>query len=73
QTFSLKDSALYLYTDGVSEGKLPNKKEIGIEGLTALILQTTKLEKSERLNKIISVFDKKSSLHDDITMMIIEG
>ncbi len=73
QTFSLKDSALYLYTDGVSEGKLPDNSEIGISGLTALIAKVSKLEKTERINKIVSVFDKKTALHDDITMMIIEG
>lgn len=73
QTFSLTDSALYLYTDGVSEGKLPNKKEIGIEGLKTLISKVSTLEKSQRLKKIVSIFNNESVLHDDITLMIIEG
>ncbi|MFV1984181.1 MAG: HDOD domain-containing protein [Thiohalomonadales bacterium] len=73
QTFSLKDSTLYLYTDGVSEGKLSNNQEIGINGLQKLISKVVTLEKSERLKKIVSVFENKSALHDDITLLIIEG
>ncbi len=73
QTFSLTDSALYLYTDGVSEGKLPNNKEMGIKGLITLISKVSTLEKSKRIKKIVSVFNKQSMLHDDITLMIIEG
>jgi serine phosphatase RsbU (regulator of sigma subunit) len=73
QTFSLENSALYLYTDGVSEGKLADNSEIGISGLTTLITKVSKLEKNDRLNKIISVFKKDTALHDDITLMIIEG
>jgi len=73
KTYSLKDSSLYLYTDGVSEGKLSNNKEIGIPGLQRLISTVSKLEKSERIKKIISVFNNKTALHDDITLMIIEG
>ena len=73
QTFSLKDSALYLYTDGASEGKLSNNKELGISGLKQLISKVSSLDKSERIKKITSVFNNKTKLHDDITLMIIEG
>jgi len=73
KTYSLKDSVLYLYTDGVSEGKLSNNKEIGINGLQQFIKKIALLEKTKRLQKIISLFENKKSLHDDITMMIIEG
>ncbi len=73
QTFSLKHSSLYLYTDGVSEGKLSNNQEIGIDGLKKLISKVAPLEKSERIKKIVSLFNTGSALHDDITLMVIEG
>lgn len=73
QRYSLKDSVLYLYTDGLSEGKLANGQEIGIPGLQKLISNVATLEKSERIKKIVSVFDRETRLHDDITLMIIEG
>jgi len=73
QTFSLKNSCLYLYTDGVTEGKLSNNQEIGITGLQKLILKVRHIEKNERINKIVSIFNRDAALHDDITMMIIEN
>lgn len=73
QTFSVKDSSLYLYTDGVSEGKLANNQEIGIDGLKKLIIKISPLEKNERIKNIVSLFNNESALHDDLTMMIIEG
>ncbi|GMR16935.1 MAG: hypothetical protein BMS9Abin31_1335 [Gammaproteobacteria bacterium] len=74
RTFSLKNSALYLYTDGVSEGKLANGTELGIKGLLQLIHKVFNVDKKTQLNKIVSLLEKsKQTIHDDITLVIIQG
>jgi len=69
----LDKDALYLYTDGVTEAQIDGEM-LGEHGLQALITRHQDKPVAKRLNAIINSLQKDElSLHDDVTMMIIEG
>jgi len=70
---NLDQDSLYLYTDGVTEAYLDGEM-LGEHGLQTLIAQHQGKPISERLKDIInSLQQDEQSLHDDVTMMIIEA
>ncbi|VAX09589.1 Serine phosphatase RsbU, regulator of sigma subunit [hydrothermal vent metagenome] len=66
---------LYLFSDGATEGYLQEGGEmLGLEGLQKLIASTHKLAPKAQLHAIVEKFSTASTtLHDDITIMLIEG
>ena len=70
QSFSLADSSLYLYTDGVTEARLPSGEQLGIEGLRALILRHAEAAPGRRLREIAAALG--SGVSDDLTLLVIE-
>ena len=66
---------LYLFSDGATEGYLQEGGEmLGLSGLLKLIMSMHKLAPKDQLRAIVEKFsDASATLHDDITMMLIEG
>lgn len=72
--FSLGKSCLYLYSDGVTEGRLADGSEMGMEGLIRCLKGVNKLPAAERLNAVVENFQyEASSLRDDVTLLLIKG
>ena len=71
-TFNLGDRKLYLYSDGVTEGKLSNGEELELKGLLALIRKVQTQPVDKQLLEITSLFTAQDTrLRDDITLVII--
>ncbi len=66
---------LYLFSDGATEGYLEEGGEmLGLSGLLKLIMSLHKLAPKDQLQAIVEKFSAASAtLHDDITIMLIEG
>ncbi len=66
---------LYLFSDGATEGYLQEGGEmLGLQGLQTLIMSMQKLAPKDQLHAIVEKFSTASTtLHDDITIMLIEG
>ncbi|NQV55595.1 MAG: SpoIIE family protein phosphatase, partial [Rhodospirillales bacterium] len=69
---SLAGGALYLFTDGVTEGKRGDGSMLGADGVEAILEDTAALDLRSRLERIVDVFDTKD-LHDDITIVGIDS
>ena len=70
-----EQDCLYLFSDGATEGYLDDSGEmLGLQGLLKLILSLHELPPRQQLNAIVGKFRAASAtLHDDITIMLIEG
>ena len=70
-----ENDCLYLFSDGATEGYLQEGAEmLGLEGLQQLIMSLHELAPKEQLQTIVEKFSAASAtLHDDITIMLIEG
>jgi len=66
---------MYLFSDGATEGYLQEGGEmLGLPGLLKLIMSMHNLAPKDQLQAIIEKFSAASAtLHDDITIMLIEG
>ena len=72
-SFNLNKGCLYLYSDGVIEGRLDNGTELGLKGLLTQFLSLRKKPVKQRLDEIVYLLAQSGeSLHDDITLLAIE-
>lgn len=74
----LKDGALYIYTDGLSECWTGQQQPLEEDGVKALIRKHAAIPLHERLNVIVhdaTQWKMKTDgcLNDDITLLVIEG
>jgi sigma-B regulation protein RsbU (phosphoserine phosphatase) len=70
---NLNDGCLYLFTDGVTESRRPDGRVLGVDGLIDLIKKHSGKTPCVRVEGIINdLFTPGPSLHDDITMMVIQ-
>lgn len=67
---ALGGGALYLYTDGATEGRLPDGRVAGAEGVRALIEQHAALPGAARLEALAAHYG--DDLRDDLTWLLIE-
>ncbi|GMR08659.1 MAG: hypothetical protein BMS9Abin26_1666 [Gammaproteobacteria bacterium] len=71
---NLGDGSLYLYTDGLTEIRLPDNSELEVSGIKSIIDEICDLPAVERLEGIIRrVLSTGPVIHDDITLMLIES
>ncbi|MCW9024050.1 MAG: HDOD domain-containing protein [Gammaproteobacteria bacterium] len=71
---TLTNNCLYLFSDGATEGVLDGKEMLGLKGVLQLIISHRDKAPRERLQAIVQQFQTASNkLHDDITMVLIEG
>ena len=70
---SLRDGALYLFTDGLTEATDSEGRSVGVRGVQQLIEQHAGLEKQARLQAIAAAITTISPRqHDDITMLLLD-
>lgn len=66
----LGGGALYLYTDGATEGRLPDGEVAGSEGVRRLIEQHRELPAAARLEALAAHYGDE--LRDDLTWLVVE-
>ena len=70
---TLNGGCLYVFSDGVTEGRLTNGSMLGIQGLVKLLAALNKKPAQQRLQVITDYFEGSTSpLHDDMTLLIVE-
>ena len=69
----LDGGALYVFTDGVTEGTLEDGSPLGVDGMKALIEENGSLPADERLRAVVGpLLREEGSLHDDVTILVID-
>lgn len=75
QVLHLDGGALYIFTDGVTEGYVTGKEELGVDGLKAMITEALRegLPPEQRLDRVASCLTVSGEpLRDDVTIMVID-
>ena len=63
---------LFIYTDGVTEGRTLGGQMLGLPGLQALLDQHAALAPAEQLARVAAALVRPGMrLHDDLTMLVI--
>ena len=71
-TINIKDKTFVVYTDGVTEGYLPNGEEFGAEGVENIVKEMKTITPKDLVEKITSTLNWGiPKLRDDITCMAI--
>ena len=74
ETVTLGGGSFYVFTDGVTEGKLPNGVPLGAAGVKRSLAENASLPLDERLKAICRMLDRDDgALHDDITVLGIDA
>jgi len=72
QALNLGGGALYIFTDGVTEGILEDGSRLGTEGFQDIIQERADLPLHERLDAVVSILnDTGRKRHDDITLLAV--
>lgn len=70
---NLQGGSLYMFSDGVTEGRIASGEMLGLRGFMKMILALKKLAPNKQLNTIVSQFQKSSEpLRDDITILLLK-
>ena len=70
---TLGSGAFYVFTDGITEGRVKSGNMLGVDGLKALVDQNADLAPIERLGAFVEQLDRPGAvLHDDLTILTIE-
>ena len=69
----LDGGALYLFSDGVTEGKLANGKMLGADGVCKILDENSDMSLAKRLRSVVAGLDRGGDLHDDITILVIDS
>ncbi len=73
EIFNLDGGSLYIFTDGVTEGKLADGGQLGLEGFKNIIMAHRHRSAAERLSAVLTTLrDTGRTRHDDITMIAVE-
>ena len=69
----LDGGALYLFTDGVTEGFLEDGSPLEVDGMKALIEENSSLPAGERLLAVVGrILREDEALHDDLTILAVD-
>jgi len=72
--FKLKGGSLYLFSDGVTEGRLNNGEELGMKGLLERFHSFAEKPPKERITAITSCLTAHANvLRDDVTLVLVEN
>ena len=73
EVFNLDGGALYIFTDGVTEGDLADGGRLEVEGFKQIISERQQIPAPERIEAVLSVLrDTGRTRHDDITLVAVE-
>jgi sigma-B regulation protein RsbU (phosphoserine phosphatase) len=71
-SLQLDRGSLYIFSDGLTEGRLQSGAELGMEGVRTLIGQLTDLPQSQRLNDLVAHLQRSgAALRDDVTVLVV--
>lgn len=74
EEFDLQGGALYVFTDGVTEGYRKDGSELGADGVRALLNEHRGADVAARLAAVAGAIDRKGrALRDDLTLIGIDG
>ncbi|MCB2181818.1 MAG: HDOD domain-containing protein [Desulfobulbaceae bacterium] len=71
QNVELGNGSLYIYSDGITEGRDSENQPLGIKGLLDLIKRHGNLPRQKRLVEIVKPL-RERPLKDDITLLVVE-
>lgn len=71
QNVELGSGSLYIYSDGITEGRDSENQPLGIKGLLDLIKKYGNLPRQKRLVEIVKPL-RERPLKDDITLLVVE-
>jgi len=69
---SLQTGTLYLYSDGVTESRMEDGEMLREAGFIELIARHRNVSAQERLDVMVDEILTETSLHDDLTLLILE-
>jgi sigma-B regulation protein RsbU (phosphoserine phosphatase) len=69
----LEGGALYLFSDGVTEGKLAKGDMLGADGVRKILDENADMSLGKRLQSVVAGLDRGGDLHDDITILGIDS
>lgn len=72
ERFALDGGSLYLFSDGISEGRLGGNEMLGVDGLLKLVLSLADKPPRQRLEAVVRKLDRAGPRRDDITMLLLE-
>jgi len=75
EVLHLDGGALYIFTDGVTEGYVTDKEELGVDGLKAMIEEALRegLTPDQRLDRVAARLTTSGKpLRDDVTILVID-
>jgi len=72
-TISIKDGALYIYSDGLAEGFLKRGNLVGLDNVQSLINRWTQLPARQRIEAIAGEVATLPNRKDDVTLLVIEA
>lgn len=72
QSLQLDEGSLYVFSDGLTEGRLKGGGELGAEGVLRVIGQLAHLPQSHRLQQLVAhLQDTGAALRDDVTVLVV--
>ena len=73
EIFRLNGRTLYIFSDGVTEGKLGNGSRLTVKGLTAIISDYAGEPAADRIGAVVAHLQETDhKRHDDITLLALE-
>ena len=73
ELFTLDGGTLYIFTDGVTEGRLNTGERLAVRGFKEIILRHADDPAAKRIQSVVSMLgDSGEQRHDDITILAVE-
>lgn len=70
----LRDAGLYLFSDGISEGRLSDGRVLGVDGLARVLGRVADRPPKERLAAVVRLLGAAGGAQrDDVTMVLVQG
>ena len=69
----LRDARLFLYTDGVTEGRTATGEPLGADGVAALLAARDDAPLKQQLGAVVEMLQTGPAQHDDLTLLAIDG
>jgi sigma-B regulation protein RsbU (phosphoserine phosphatase) len=73
EQFTLDGGTLYIFTDGVTEGRLASGERLDVQGIKAIITRHAGDPAATRIQSVVSTLGESGEQrHDDITILAVE-
>jgi sigma-B regulation protein RsbU (phosphoserine phosphatase) len=73
ELFTLDGGTLYIFTDGVTEGRLTSGQRLDVQGFKAIITRHAGEPAATRIHSVVTMLgEREEQRHDDITILAVE-